>query len=218
MLNSFAEKIAKYCSRKSSKALPCLLNKGGKRTFCSHKTMRIPFRNMPKNYCLSSGYQSNRNKLGVKLLHRPAPIGFRLKQMKKIPVNLLFKAKPITINFRSFYQSAFDANKACRAQDLHLFKLKQIYFEKNFHYKDISPWKLPKAVIIETQINYYLNKIKDIKSTRETQHSITKILIGKATQKAQEDLERLNKHLDLQKQQQDRRNFRKSGSIFNGFT
>src|SRR4051812_18675407 len=63
-------------------------------------------------------------------LKRPDPAKLRLKQMKKISLDLYYHAKPISSAYKSFYQAAFDAYRCCQQQGLHLLNLKQNYEEK----------------------------------------------------------------------------------------
>lgn len=147
------------------------------------------------------------------ILAKPTSLKFRLNQMKKISPDLLSKAKPITLNFKSFYQSASDANKACQAQDLHLFNLEKIYYEKKLQSKAVAPWRLPKSIIIRRRLDEYLSRLEE-KGKKGAKHHITKILVGKEAKNAKADLERTSEQLALQKQQQDTRNFGRSGSIF----
>jgi hypothetical protein len=208
-ISEFAEKIAKFCSQRGLKVLLEWLEqqkKGidDKRT--PLKGMHLPFIDIPhkankktKNDPSFHSYQG--------LLKRPPSNGIRLKQLKTISVDLLFLAKPLSDSYKSLYQSAFDTHRCSRSQDLHLFKLKQIYEEKHLSLKDVVGWKLPKAMVIENQLKYYVDQITSFHNSTQNHHHITLILIGELAKKKAEEERGKKEQLELAEQQKKERNY-----------
>lgn len=210
MLDANAEKIDSIRSKQHLKIAEAPIEKGAPKR--SHKTMRLSSINLPS--AAQATPKKGEGQQGV-ILSKPSPLKFRLNKMKKLSTDLLAKAKPITLNLKSFYQSATDANTTAQGQDLHLFNLEKIYYQKKLQSKLVASWKLPKSVIIKKRLDEYLSRIQHDKNKEGSKHQVTKILVGKQGEDAQKEFERTNEQLALQKEQQDTRNFNRTGSLFN---
>ena len=196
-IDSRADKVAKFYQSGNLKAFYTLLpNKSGSGK-SETKTIRIPFIKMP--------LPSNKFLLSNEALKKPASTNMRMRQMKNISLDLLNRAKPVTSHYRALYKTAFEAFKTCQEQDLHLFHLKKVYFEKAFSLKNFVGWKLPKPFIAKAQISLLVDYLKSQNYYEAMRHNITKLIIGEALQKERE--KELQEQLEIQKKEQDRRNF-----------
>ncbi len=207
-VEKFAEKVSKFCTQHGLKAML--------RTLVSKKTSQ------------------DRSKQGMRALHFPSINGLETKkrpklttatsntllkapqpkETKKISIDLLFRAKPLSKTYKSLYGAAFDAHKCCRDQDLHLYRHKQIYEQKRLSLKDVRGWKFPNALIAKKQLNYYVDQIQTYKGRRSSTHRIKMIVIGEEGKKKQEEQKRLKDHLEFEKQLKEKRDYGNQKSLF----
>jgi hypothetical protein len=208
-ISEFAEKIAKFCSQRGIKVLLEWLQqqkKGDLDERVPLKGMHLPFIDIPHNVNKKPKNDTSINAYQG-ILKRPTSNGIRLKQLKTISVDLLFLAKPLSNAYKSLYQCAFDTHRCSRSQDLHLLKLKQIYEEKRLSLKDIVGWKLPKSLMIENQLKYYVDQIASFHNSSQSHHYITLILIGEVAKNKGEEIRGQKEHLDLADLEKNKRNY-----------
>lgn len=214
-IRDFAEKIAKFCTGRGIKVLLDWLDQ--QKAIGLHRTeplkgMHLPFIDIAsskKKARTSGGFSGFSGGL-----RQPPTKETRIKQLKTISVDLLFRAQPLSEDYKALYSAAFDAHLCCRNQDLHLMRLKQIYEEKRLSLKDIVGWRLPKSKVFEEQIHYYVDQIKSLHTTSQSHHHITLILVGELAKKKAQEAETEKAQLELDKQQKDRRNYAQVKNIF----
>lgn len=219
----FAEKVAQFCTENGLKAMlralvtnsrvkeeknikinalhfPSMSNltKAKKKAFEGQK--KPPFQNT----------KTESNGLVQTLLKNPAP-----KPTKKISIDLLFRAKPLSKGYKSLYGAAFDTHKCCRNQDLHLYKQKEIFEEKRLSLKDIKGWKLPKSLIAKKQLDYYVDQIQTYKGRNSPSHKIKMIVVGEEDKRRHDEERRIKEHLELEKQLKEKRNYINQKALFN---
>lgn len=137
-------------------------------------------------------------------------------KIKKISVDLLFRARPLSHSFKEFYEAAFDAHKCCRKQDLHLYSYNEIYERRRLRNKHVCGWKIPKGIAARKQLNYYADNIKRIVKQGSSSYQVEMVLLGEEGRIRKQEEKRLKEHLELQKQLKERRDYYANPrSIFN---
>lgn len=213
-IQDFAEKIAKFCTGRGIKVLLEWLEQqksrvGGRSE--PMKGMHLPFIDIA----------SSRKKArisgqipGILSLRPSVAKATRIKQLKTISVDLLFRVKPLSDEYKALHEAAFDAHTCCRSLDLHLLRLHQIYEEKRLSLKDVVDWRLPKSGVFEENMQYYVDQIKSLQTKNQNHHHITLIIIGKQAQDKKVEQESQSAQLELVKQQKERRNYVNTKNVF----
>ena len=62
-------------------------------------------------------------------------------------------------------------------------------------------WKLPKALVVEDQLQYYVNQINSFHNSNQSHHHITLILVGELAKKKTEADQETKDQLNLVQQQ-----------------
>ncbi len=207
-IEEFAEKIAKFCAQNGLKSiLRALVSKGQA--------------NGPNKQALKALHFPTIGKIAPKAplptlgQQKPPSLLCKPKQTKKISIDLLFRAKPLSSNFKSLYGAAFDTHKCCRDQDLHLYRHKQIYEQKRLSLKNIRGWKLPKPFIAKDQLNYYVDKMQTHKGAPSPHHKVKMILVGEEGRRQKEEEAHLKEQLELEKQLRTLREYPTQKPTFN---
>lgn len=215
-IRDFAEKIAKFCTGRGIKVLLEWLEQQKSGVIDRSepmKGMHLPFIDIA----------SSKKKSRVQgqafgppdSLRQPPSKDARIKQLKTISVDLLFRAKPLSNEYKALYSAAFDAHSCCRSLDLHLMRLHQIYEEKRLSLKDVVDWRLPKSGVFQENMQYYVDQIKSLHSKNQNHHHISLIIIGKqAQEKKKEEEEGQSAQVEFEKQQKDKRNYVHTKTIF----
>ena|SRR3990167_9147653 len=105
------------------------------------------------------------------------------------------------------FRAAYDAYKCCQSQDLHLFQLQKIYLEKKFLLKGVVGWKLPKKRIVQQRLKAFSDGLRV-----KPQHK--KYLVTWIAKVKKDEEESIQKHLDIQKQRKESRNYITTKPIF----
>ncbi len=207
VVEEFAEKVAKFCAQNGLRTiLRALVAKSQTDESKKQSLKALHFPTIDK---ITKKPFSSREITPPLLLTKP-------KQTKKISVDLLFRAKPLSSNFKSLYGAAYDTHKCCRDQDLHLYRHKQIYEQKRLSLKNVRGWKLPKPLIAKNQLNYYVDQMQTYKEGSTSPiHTAKMILVGEEGRRQKEDKARFKEQLELEKQLRERREYSTKKPTFN---
>ena len=205
-VEEFAEKVARFCTQNGLKAMLRAL--ASKNQMSDSKRAALKALHFPTLDRLQPKKKNSTNL--PKTLLRPLPN----KRPKKISIDLLFRAKPLSENYKLLYGAAFDAHKCCRNQDLHLYRHKQIYEQKRLSLKDVKGWKFPKTFIAINQLNYYVDQIQTFKDRRSSPQHVKMIVVGKEGTRKSEEEKRIKEHLEYQKLLKAKRDYINQKSIF----
>lgn len=212
-VEKFAERVAKFCTQHGLKAMLRALvskNRAPKTASSKLSALHFPTINAPGRAKKRTIPTSKTPPLKT-ILKRPEN-----KQTKKISIDLLFRAKPLSKGYKSLYGAAFDAHKCCRKQDLHLYRHKEIYERKRLSLKDVKGWKFPKSLIAKSQLDYYVDQIQTFKGRQSDAHRVKMIVVGEEGKKKREEEKRMKEHLELEKQMKEKRDYiNNQKSLFN---
>lgn len=213
-LLDFAEKIAKFCTGRGIKVLLEWLEQqknGIANRSEPMKGMHLPFIDIASSKKKS---RVNGQTFGFPdSLRQPPSKAARIKQLKTISVDLLFRAKPLSDEYKALHTAAFEAHSCCRSLDLHLMKLHQIYEEKRLSLKDVVDWRLPKSGVFQENMQYYVDQIKSLHTKNQNHHHITLIIIGEVAKEKKEE-EGRSDQVEFEKLQKDKRNYAHTKNIF----
>ena len=204
-VEKFAKKIVQFCSENGLKAiLRVLMSKSE-----AKEGEPPPFKalHFPTSKGLIPKETSQK-----KDLSNPQEKKSEKANTKKISIDLLFRTKPLSKKFKKLYREAYDTHQCSRNQDIHLYRNVEIYERGRLTRKAIHGWKLPKAVIAKTHIGSFANQIQAPNRTSSHKHRIQRVILGAKNRLLQE--ERLNTHLELQRQMKERRDYPTQKSLF----
>ncbi len=144
------------------------------------------------------------------LLKNQSSTELRLKQMKKLNIDLLFLAQLESSDFISLYHSALEAYKCCQKENLHLFNLEKIFQENNrlFEKNTIIKWKLPDQFIGDSFIQQHSDNLKSKSRNVKNSHRIMQII--NENQKETYDVEQ--NQIELQNRCKLENNYKRFGS------